>query len=259
VPDWPFELLLELEPGTENVCPLRQIIFHHSLLGYRAVPILERFREHPSKLQDHIREQGLQNAKAVHTFGTEEEIPWIQKLIERLGQQAPKEWTSINAQQQRIELIVSVTVTEPYFRAVAKIVFHYLLKMFPELTGLEREFDGIKEFIWNGGKVSRYVIQRKDQFIANFKLGYRPINWMHILAAERSGGRIKAYAQFFAGPNSLPFPYEVNLGRDPARIHTPMRRYAHEYVVLEAGANNCPRGVMQDAQPAAHILIPKKH
>ena len=60
-------------------------------------------------------------------FGTEEEIPWVQMLIERLGQQAPKEWTSIDVQQQRIELLVSVTVTEPYFRAVAKIAFHYLL------------------------------------------------------------------------------------------------------------------------------------
>ena len=259
VPDWPFELLLELEPGTENVCPLRQIIFHHQLLGYRAVPILERFREQPGKLKDHLREQGLQNAKAVHVFGTEEEIPWLQALIESLGQQPPKEWTSIVVKQQRIELIATVTVTESYFRAVAKIAFHYLLKIFPELTGLEREFDGIREFIWNGGQISRYVKQRKDQFIANFKLGYRPINWMHILAAERSGGCIKAYAQFFAGPHSLPLPYEVKIGRDPSRIHTPPRRSAHEYVVLEAGVTTSPRGVMQDAQPATRILIPERH
>jgi hypothetical protein len=142
---------------------------------------------------------------------------------------------------------------------VAKIAFHYLLKMFPDLTGLEREFDGIKEFIWNGGQVSQYVIQRKDQFIVNFKLGYRPTNWMHILAAERSGGRIKAYAQFFAGPHSLPLPYEVKIGRDPARIHVPPRRYAHEYVVLEAGVGACPKGVMENANPATHVLIPRRH
>jgi len=258
VPEWPFELLLELEPGTENVCPLRQIIFYHQLVGYRAVPILERFRKQPNMLNEHLREQGLQDAKAVHVFGTEEEIPWVQALIESLGQQPPKEWTSVVSRQQRMELVVTVNVTEPYFRAVAKIAFHYVLKMFPELTGLEREFDGIKEFIWQGGKASRFVIQRKDQFIANFKLGYRPTNWMHILAAERSGRNIRAFAQFFAGPHSLPLPYEVRIGRDPSRIYAPPRRYAHEYIVLEASADTRPKGVMQDAQPVSHILIPKR-
>ncbi len=256
-PAWPFEILLELEPGTENVCPLRQIIFHHPILGYRAIPILERFRDHPDKLREHLHKEGLQNAKAIYVFGTEDEIPWVQSLILSLGQQAPKEWTSIDTQKQRIELIVSVAVTEPYFRAVAKIAFHYALKMFPELTGLEPEFDEIKEFIWQGGQASRYVIQRKDQFITNFKLGYRPTNWMHILAAERSRGHIKAFAQFFAGPHSLSLPYEVKIGRDPTRIHMPPRRYAHEYIVLEAGADTCPKGIMQDAQPTTHILIPR--
>lgn len=130
--------------------------------------------------------------------------------------------------------------------------------MFPDLTGLERQFDGIKEFIWQGGQASRYVIQRNDQFIANFKLGYRPTNWMHILAAERGkGGHIKTFAQFFADPHSLPLPYEVIIGRDPARIHMPPRRCAHEYIVLQAGADTYPRGVMQDAQPSTHILIPR--
>lgn len=256
-PDWPFEILLELEPGTENVCPLRQIIFDHPLLGNRVIPILERFRNQPNKLREHLREEGLQSAKAIYVFGTEDEIPWIQSLLINLGQQPPQEWTSIDTHQQRIELIVLATITEIYLRAVAKIAFHYVLKMFPELTGLEREFDGIKEFIWQGGQASQYVIRRNDQFIANFKLGYRPTNWMHILAAERGKGHIKTFAQFFAGPHSLPLPYEVIIGRDPARIHMPPRRYAHEYIVLEAGADTCPRGVMQDAQPSTHILIPR--
>ncbi len=256
-PDWPFELLWEAEPGTENVCPLRQIIFHHPLIGYRAIGVLERFRERPDDFRDHLREQGLENATPIHVFATEDEAAWMGTLLEGLGRQPPQEWTRIDVQQQRIELVTTVTVTEAYFRAIAKIAFHYLLKMYPDLTGFEREFDDIKEFIWNGGNVERFVVQRRDQFIANFRLGYRPTNWMHVLASERARGRITVYSQFFVGPRSLPLPYEIKIGRDPARIHTNRQRYAHEYVILEASADNAPRGVMQNASPTNYVLIPR--
>ena len=79
---------------------------------------------------------------------------------------------------------------------------------------------------------------------------------MHILAVERGGGFIRAFAQFFAGPRSLSLPYEVKIGRDPARIHTSRRRHAHEYVILQSGPTSLPTGVMQDAQPVNKVLIP---
>jgi len=256
-PAWPFDLLWEAEPGTENVCPLRQIVFHHPLLGYRPIGILERFRERPDAFRAHLQEEGLQNATPVHVFAAEDEVHWMSSLLQGLGHQSPQEWTRLDAQEQRIDLVVTVTVTEAYFRAVAKIAFHYLLKVYPELTGLEREFNGIKEFIWNGGQTDRFVIQRRDQFIANFRVGYRPTNWMHILATERSRGWTKVYAQFFAGPHSLPLPYEIKIGRDPARIHAARQRHAHEFIILEAGVNNAPRGIMQDASPNNYVLIPR--
>jgi hypothetical protein len=75
---------------------------------------------------------------------------------------------------------------EQYLRAVAKIAFHYTLKMFPALSGREREFDRIRRYIWSGegGGRNRPVRQLPRQFWENFRHGERPRCWMHILTVE---------------------------------------------------------------------------
>jgi len=89
--------------------------------------------------------------------------------------------------------------------------------MFPDLTGMEREFEPIKQYIWSGGD-NRFVRQRMNQFVANFRRGERPIYWMHLLAVVRTYEQITAYAQFFAGPRSL----QENVGRrDPGGCGDP--------------------------------------
>lgn len=256
LPELPFDILFESEPGTENVCPLRQIVFAHPLVGHRAIPLLERFRKRPQDLKDHLFDQGLQDAKPVHVFASADEIPWIESIFNELGYNPPQEWSNPACPPQRIELAVNVQVTEVYFRAVAKIAFHYCLKMYLGLSGLEREFDGIKEFIWNGGKASRFVVQQRDQFITNFKQGYRPTQWMHLLAVQRDGSHIVAFAQFFVGPNSISLPYQVQIGRDPSRLWSRPERRAHQFVILEADPGKTPQGVMQDANPINYMVVP---
>lgn len=144
-------------------------------------------------------------------------------------------------------------MTQAYFRAVAKIAFHYALKIFPDLTGLEPEFSPIKKFIWEGGEIEQFVRQTKGQFVENFQHGYRPTQWMHILAVERTYQRIFAHAQFFAGPQSLPPPYKISIGRNPSRIVSRPEQRAHQFVILDPTTNSGIVGVMEDAQPAQYI------
>jgi hypothetical protein len=80
---------------------------------------------------------------------------------------------------------------------------------------------------------------------------------MHILAVVRSYERITAYAQFFAGPRSLPPGYEIDIGRDPARIRRPTERRAHQFVILDPGAPARIVGRMEDANPANLIWMPQ--
>jgi hypothetical protein len=161
----------------------------------------------------------------------------------------------MNDPPQRRAFVITVSVTEAHFRAVAKIAFHYALKMFPDLTGMEREFEPIKQYIWSGGD-NRFVRQRMNQFVANFRRGERPIYWMHLLAVVRTYEQITAYAQFFAGPRSLPPPYEVLVGKNPARIASRTERRAHQFVILEPAAPTGIVGRMEDGNPAHLIWIP---
>ncbi len=45
---------------------------------------------------------------------------------------------------------VSFSLTERYFRAVAKIGFHYFLSQFPQYTGQEMKFADIRRYILKG-------------------------------------------------------------------------------------------------------------
>jgi hypothetical protein len=182
----------------------------------------------------------------------------LKNLVEAV---AGKPLTTENAPpilRQKFPLKAKVTVTSSYFRAVAKIAFHYTLKMFPDLSGLEAEFTPIKEFIWAGGvgDVDRFVRQRPDQFVENFRRGWRPTHWMHILGVKRSVEGITAYAQFFAGPDILPPGYEVRIGEEPARIIRPPDVRTHQFVIHNPPASPGVIGEMVDGAPISLLWLP---
>lgn len=256
VADFPYDLLFEVDRGTEDVYPLRQIVFEHTLAGAHPIPILDRMRDHPEILRKHLSERGLEEAKPIRAFATPEEIPWVSDLIRAVCGQMSVEWVTTDFPPQRIRLVVTATVTEAYLRGVAKIAFHYTLKVFPDLTGLEPEFTPIKNFIWTRDESNSFVRQRPDQFVKNFRRGGRPNRWMHILAVVRSYEGIVAHAQFFAGPRSLPPPFEVSVGAEPSRITKPVERRAHQFVILDPVATSGFVGAMEDAQPAHLIWVP---
>ena len=253
LPDSDHDVLFEVNPGTETVQPCRQIVFQHSIAGIRPVRITDAMRNSPAVLLARLRKLGLAGAKPFQAYADPEDIPWVTELVVAAGG-APPSWTTATLPEGRIQLAATVTVTGAYFRAIAKIGFHYALSVFPDLTGMEPELSGIKGFIWEGtGDADRLVRQRKDQFVANFNASERPTEWMHILAVRRTYMAITAYAQFFAGPRSLPPSYEIRVGRNPARLHATAETKAHLFVITHPHASDFV-GVVEDAQPANRIL-----
>ena len=253
-PGFAYDLLFEVVPGTEDVYPLLQVVFEHELLAQsRAVPIHDRMLENPERLMELLREWGLDRAKPIRAFATADEIPRMGELLRNLGYPPPADWAVTEFPAQKIALVAEVTVSSAHFRAVAKIGFHYALKMFPELTGLEPEFGSIKDFIWAGtGRADEFVRQRSDQFVRNFR-NMRPTKWMHILAVERTYEVILAHAQFFAGPGIVPPPYVVRIGRSPSRIVSRREARAHYFVILDPAAAT---GEMEDGDPLQFIRPP---
>ena len=252
-PGFDYDLLFEVEPGTENVFPLRQVVFAHPLLiGPRAVPIHDRMLDNPELLMELLRGWGLDNGTPIRAFAAPDDIPRVGDLLQGLGYAVPGNWAVTEFPAHKIALIAEVTVSPAHFRAVAKVAFHYALKMFPDLTGMEAEFTPIKDFIWAGGDVGRFVQQRAGQFVKNFER-QRPTVWMHILGVQRNYDYILAHAQFFAGPGMLPPPYVIRIGRNPARIAAPGEIRTHQFAITDPAE---PGGEMVDGEPAQLIWTP---
>jgi hypothetical protein len=253
LPDSDHDVLFEVNRGTETVQPCRQIIFKYSTAGTRSVRVTDAMRDSPAVLLARVRELGLAGARPFQAYADPEDTPWVSELVVAAGGDPPS-WATATLPDSRIQLAATVTVTSAYFRAIAKIGFHYALSVFPDLTGMEPELSGIKGFIWEGAGDADYLVrQRKDNFVANFNAGERPTDWMHILAVRRTYTAITAYAQFFAGPRSLPPSYEIPLGRNPARLYATADTKAHLFVITHPHASGFV-GIVEDAQPANRIL-----
>jgi hypothetical protein len=59
IPGFDSDVLLEVQPGTQNAFPVRQILFKHAALGIVPVPILDSMLESPGRLTRHLEEQEL--------------------------------------------------------------------------------------------------------------------------------------------------------------------------------------------------------
>lgn len=249
VPGRSYDLFWEMVPGTAGVFPARQIVFEHPTQGTVPVLIRDYMRDRPEMLRDYLREQGLDGARPVSAFAKDDERPWVSALFEALGG-SPPAWEAPSFPAEPVTLEAFGTFDrEIYERAIAKIAFHYALKIFPDLTGLEPEFAGIRAFIWDGGDAGAFVREREDQFLTNFRGGARPVHWMHILVAERTPEWIVAHVQLFAGPDwPPPQPYRVQIGANPARLIRPPELRGHLFVIQEPTAPSGPAGVMEERQ-----------
>ena len=115
-----------------------------------------------------------------------------------------------------------------YFRAIAKFGFHYFLWANGHLChGDEPEFDDVRTSVqgvqWHDG----LVCATAEQFFPPFAAGQVPRYWSHFLGASAAGGRLQVWIQMFVGPDSLPAPHLVALGRAPATV-------PHDWAVAHA-------------------------
>ena len=137
------------------------------------------------------------------------------------------------------EYSVTCRYSDLYFRAIAKIAFHYFLQYFDHYSGAEDEFDGIKNFIMNGDNVKAWVRQVEGSFVDEFIDEHVSItNYVHLLTVEDTGDRIFAKLAFFCGPQGLQGRhFEVQIGDSPGTIKTPLVKGHHILYFKEEDQN----------------------
>ena len=119
-------------------------------------------------------------------------------------------------------------LTDKYYRAVAKIAFHYALWVMADLDGSSINFLNVRKFVKNGGNY-RPIVDQLDSVKARYEDAPNRQRWRHILAVQRDKGEITGYCQFFNGPHFRGVACQVKLGSDPSVIK-PVYSLAHEFV-----------------------------
>lgn len=253
-PGFDHDLLWEVEWGTMNVFPLRQIVFRDEVRGRVPIALLDRTLRDPTQLTVQLEEAGIPNAVPERVFAAEDEIPAVEALLRTRGALPPGEWLTTEFKPDvQLRAATLVQVTGSYFRAAAKVVFHYALQALDGLTGSEEEFAPIRAYVMHG-EGAGFVQESRRQIVANFEFGQRPTRWSHIVAAWRDRFAIRGFVQFFAGPESLPFPLEVTLGRNPSALGVRTERVSHAFVIDEVGPGRPLQGHVEDMRPLNYVV-----
>ena len=196
------EVELELKGGVE-ARQLCQIVFTEASGKTHCLPIPPDLGN-PKKLRaayDQLGVQDVANAN-VRVFCDPEEALWLQPLIAAVWPTVTFGESQPGASNFEHGATFEIRVNLRYFRAIAKIGFHYFLTQFPQFDGSEPCFAGIRSFITTeGGPVRRanqFIGERLSPLLANMKDGARPDGWFaHVLTAAITSDACLAHVQFF--------------------------------------------------------------
>ena len=176
----------------------------------------------PEAFRKKVTALGIKFLKHCDISAAPEEIPWVESLFEGFKMKRKAEWVQATGPIMYGPLSIKVTVDSRYFRAIAKIGFHYFLTKFPRYRGDEPCFSGIRNFILKGcpiDEIGRFVTQSREQFVHQLRAGDRLSAWGHIVCVEAGYKGFRAKVQLFVGPQNQSVVYTVSLGENPSPIH----------------------------------------
>ncbi len=232
-PGHDVEILWELipdpaNPGQLGIAPLSQLVF--SSKDGKTVPLPFRpGRWTPEKIREILKERGVAADGILVYANTAEEDAEMRALTDALSPGGKEQEVPPITTGMRIEGEMKAPISEKYLRAIAKVGFHYFLKYFPHFSGLEPEFDEIKQYIYLG-KATRPIVHPVDEPFLKIlqQPGATPDKWCHLLSAESDANGIQARMQFFAGPEVRPLVWSVSISKKPS-THVQSTGYAFIY------------------------------
>jgi hypothetical protein len=213
-----FHVLMECENGVYHQA--RQLMFFEEDGTVHHLPIRKDVA--PETLKAEYERLGVRKPIDVRMSCSEAEWDWVEKLVQEA-------WPTVSIANQRELLssnydggVVNLVLSDRYFRAVAKMGFHYFLTQFPEFSGGDSTFAEIRDFITEDRPVleaNRFLHKRNFPLLGEMMVpNTRPDGWRaHVLAAEIKNGGCLAYVQAFL-TEDWPAPiYIVVLAREDRR------------------------------------------
>jgi hypothetical protein len=227
------ELGLEIVDGQPR--QLRQMVFVEQSGKTHVLPILEGST--PDQLRAAFQLLGVvQPCADVRVFFDPAKENWVPQLIQQAWPDSTLgEGTLASTMYEGA--VGTLVLTNRYFRAVAKIGFHYFLTQFPEYTGHEQMFADIRQFISDetaGVDRANVFIGKREHALLGEMLNprVRPNGWRsHALCAETRPAECLAYVQTFV-TEDWPAPiYAVRLAQAAGIVDCRATGHAYMYYV----------------------------
>lgn len=228
-----IEVLLECDNGMYR--QLRQLVFVEKSGKTHHLPIREGTS--PEQLRAAHHNLGVSQPFDVYILCDPEEREWVEPLLKEA-------WPSVRFGEGNLAAssyaggVLNVGLTDRYFRALAKIGFHYFLTQFPEYSGGEPIFSDIRRFILEGGagvdRANEFIGKRQHPLLVGMLTGAPPAGWRaHVLSAQIRANECLAHIQSFISEDFPAPAYTVRLGRDAAVARCCAA--AHAYMYYEQG------------------------
>jgi hypothetical protein len=248
-----FEILWELVTDAPGCRPMSQFVF----IGSDGKTLQMPFRRGTitvDQIRTALRERGIEGYQIVAISNGEDEAEEMKALTDELAPEGREGQLPPLRDGARLEGEMRAPISAEFLRAVSKIGFHFILRYFTQFSGLEREFDDVKRFIFLGAAERTIVSPLQEPFVHELRSGSRMKRWGHLLSAECREQGIEARVQFFAGPQVQPIVWRVLIGRNPARIiYEQAAGYAYLYFEDVGGEYH---GERVELTPIGRILIP---
>jgi hypothetical protein len=220
------DLLIELTGGDQGR-QLTQLILRGQSGPHHHIPLTASMA--PKELREQIGALQLAAPLELRLIFDPATEQWAVDLFKELwpDQQLPE--TTVGATGFKGG-VVKFQTTNRYFRAIAKIGFHYFLTQFPEYSGREPIFDDIRNFIISD--VKELMPDRINRFIGIHQSPIAPPSTGlvgHLLCAEVSKGACLAHFEPFVTPIGRMHAFQISLGEDSTMQDVAIRSHLHLY------------------------------
>ena len=233
LPEEDIKVFWEFNPGEQTVREVRQIVFIDD--KGKSYPIrIHKWMNNTNQLRAEMKKIGLdlRGKLSARVFASDDEMEWVEDLARGLGSEFM--WLPPQPSAKINNSVAKVHVTDFYFRAIAKIGFHYLLSVVNTFRGNEHYFVDIRRFIIDGGAVENFVTQTRRPILTFTHPNIRPRGWGHVLLVEHVRSQVQARLQFFLGPQYDPPTYLVRLTNDAVSIGETVWK-GHYFCYFESG------------------------
>ena len=216
LPERDVNVLWEFNPGQRTIHELTQIVLINKEGESKPLRIQDRWLKDPRQFRKYIKDLNFADKfDAIVLAGDEDDSQKLERLIRELKGDIPDsfEWDTPGPSTV-LGSTIKFSVTDAYFRAVAKCAFHYLLAVNQNVQGSEMAFKDIRTFIMRGGEYEKFVIQKRIP-ILSYPKNHRPDSYLHVLVVEwNATGHVEGRVQFFIGPDYEPLTYRIPLGKN---------------------------------------------